>query len=137
MVVVEKKDSFLYKIVSLLGNIQNDFLQSVLLTGSTATEFLTKGEHRVLSYVIAQNVKEDQIIDCALIDSMPIHGYDKHRYEQDFDQSYNFWKIEQVIAETLVFGKTVIRLDESFPLATYANEMFTQGGGGKFCKNLK
>jgi len=133
--IIENSESVIYKVLNALSQIQNAFLDELLIiagTGkSSAVGFLRKSFSSVpaVNCVLLQNAKQNQVIAYdhrKLMDTVTIFSQNDPRFGLGTIVTYNFVKIEMELANELALGKVHLVMNHTFPLVTYANELFVK-----------
>jgi len=135
--VIENAESIIYKLLHALTAIQNMFLDNLLVIASSgkcpAIGFVKclSNEHceniAAVKCILLQHVVQSQIVTCdldTLSAEMTVFAQNNLSYGLGNQVCYNFTKIEMELANALVLGKTYLTMDSTFPVVTYANELF-------------
>jgi len=138
MAVVENAESIIYKVLRALAAIQNRFIDNLLVIASSekcpavgfVKKYLTNDQCSniaAVKCVLLQHVVHSQVVTCdldRLSDELTVFGQNNLSYGLGSQVCYNFTKIEMELANVLVLGKTYLTVDSTFPVVTYANELF-------------
>jgi len=136
--VIENVESVIYKVLRALADIQNRFLENLLKIASSgncpAVGFVKKclsgGEClniAAVKCVLLQHAVHSQVVTCdlsKLSDELTMFAQNNLSYGRGNEVCYNFTKIEMELANELVLGKAHLTMDSTFPVVTYANELF-------------
>lgn len=133
VVICENSESVLYKVLKVLVNIQNMFLEELLAIAQSgkcpSLGFLKKNftDMAAIKCVLVQNFKENQVIPWnfhSLLETQTKFGQNSSVFGNGNQVCYNFVKIEMEIANSLCLGKAYIIINDTFSFVTYANELF-------------
>jgi len=136
--VIENAESVIYKVLHALAAIQNRFIDNLLVIATSgkcpAIGFVKKylenqqsSNIAAVKCVLLQHVWHSQVVTCELdrlSDELTKFAQNNLSYGLGNQVCYNFTKIEMELANELVLGKTYLRMDSTFPVVNYANELF-------------
>ena len=136
--VIENAESVIYKVLYALASIQNRFLDNLLTVATSgkcpAVGFVKKclsseqcSNFAAVKCILLQHAVHSQIVTCdldRLSDELTMFAQNNLSYGLGNQVCYNFTKIEMELANELVLGKTYLTIDSTFPVITYANELF-------------
>lgn len=136
--VIENAESIIYKVLHALTAIQNRFLDNLLVIAARgkcpAVGFVKKclsseqsSSVAAVKCVLLQHVVQSQVVTCdldRLSDELTMFAQNDLSYGLGNQVCYNFTKIEMELANELVLGKAYLTMDRTFPVVTYANELF-------------
>ena len=136
--VIENAESNVYKVMHTLAAIQNRFLDNLLKIATSgvcpAVGFVKKclsseqcSNIAAVKCVLLQHVVQSQVVTCdlrTLSEELTMFAQNNLSYGRGTQVCYNFTKIEMELANELVLGKAYLTMDSSFPVVTYANELF-------------
>ncbi len=137
-VLIESKDSIVFKVLKTLADIQNSFLDTMLsiaVDGNcTAVGFMNRPKPihdnscvPAVKCVQLQNANKGHLIDFDaydLTENLVIYAQNDLSYGLGNLVYYNFVKIEMDLANLLVLNKAYLLITDAFPIVVYANELF-------------
>ena len=136
--VIENVESIIYKVLHALVDIQNRFIDNLLVIATSgrcpAVGFVKKYVTNeqcmniaAVKCILLQHVGHSHVVTCdmdRLSHELTMFAQNNLSYGLGNQVCYNFTKIEMELANELVLGKMYLRLDSTFPMVTYANELF-------------